>query len=141
MRNSFLEPVAELDLAAKLLDAAADSLLIGDRKLTASLITLADRSEILNYTLRICSGLSDEVHRRTKLAKLTQRNSRCCAHAIKGSSVFHLLARWMALPLLRNQGYIEGCKKNLDYDFSGANEMGFKRVPTAYVTLCNGSFS
>lgn len=76
MRNSFLEPVAELDLAAKLLDAAADSLLIGDRKLTASLITLADRSEILRYTLRICSSLSDEVHRQTKLAKPLPKEAR-----------------------------------------------------------------
>lgn len=76
MRNSFLEPVVELDLAAKLLDAAADSLLIGDRKLAASLITLADRSEILRYTLRICSSLSDEVHRRTKLAKPLPKEAR-----------------------------------------------------------------
>jgi hypothetical protein len=76
MRNSFVEPIAELDLAAKLLDAAADSLLIGDRGTTASLIALADRSEILQYTLRICSGLSDEVHGRTKLTKGIPKEAR-----------------------------------------------------------------
>lgn len=76
MRNSFLEPVAELDLAAKLLDAAADSLLIGDHSLAASLITHADRSEILRYTLRIVSGLSVEVHRRTRLVKPLPKEAR-----------------------------------------------------------------
>lgn len=76
MRNSFLEPVAELDLAAKLLDAAADALVIGDRRLAANLITAADRSEILRYTLRIVSSLSDEVHRQTKLVKPLPKEAR-----------------------------------------------------------------
>ena len=69
MRNSFLDPVPELHLAATLLDACADLTLWGKRTLAASLLAAADRPEILSYTRRICSRLSLEVHRQTRLPK------------------------------------------------------------------------
>jgi len=76
VRNSFLEPIAELDLAAKLLDAAADALMLGFRDLAALLIVRADRPEILSYTLRICSKLSEDVHCQTKLPRTLPREAR-----------------------------------------------------------------
>lgn len=66
MRRSLLKPIQELHLAAKLLDAAADSLMQGRRAVAAQLIVFADYPEIMEYSRRILGKLSEEVHRQTR---------------------------------------------------------------------------
>ena len=65
MRPSFITPIPELYLAAKLLDAAADALLSDRSMLAAELIVRANFPEITNYARRIVGKLSLEVHRHT----------------------------------------------------------------------------
>jgi len=76
LRNSFLEPIEDLELAAKLLDAAADALFVGDRKLAVQLIVLANRPSIMEYAIQIVGKLSDDVHRQTKLPKTLPEDRR-----------------------------------------------------------------
>lgn len=77
MRQSFLSPIQELDLAAKLLDAAADALLQGRVELAQRLVADADMPQIVEYASRIVGKLSKEIHRQTRLPKVlpaTDRN-------------------------------------------------------------------
>jgi hypothetical protein len=66
MRRSLLEPIPELDLAIKLLDAAVDAHMQGHISLAAQLVAKADFPEIMEYTRRIVGKLSVEVHRQTR---------------------------------------------------------------------------
>lgn len=76
MRKSFLIPIPELNLAAKLLDVAVDSLMLGKEKLAASQIAAADFPEIMDYTIQIVGPLSEQVHRQTKLPKVLPKSER-----------------------------------------------------------------
>ena len=63
MRRCLIEPNPELDLAAKVLDAAADALLIGNLELASKLVICADMKEIMERAVRMVGALSVEVHR------------------------------------------------------------------------------
>jgi hypothetical protein len=76
VKRSLLEPIPELELAAKLLDSAADALLIGKEKLAASLISEADLPEIMAYAIRLVGKLSPEVHRLLKRPLCLPSNER-----------------------------------------------------------------
>lgn len=76
MRRSLLNPIPELALAAKLLDAAAESVLHGRTKTAARLIKDADIPEIMEYTVRIVGKLSPEVHRQTHLLAVLSKSER-----------------------------------------------------------------
>lgn len=69
MRQSLRQPIKELELAAKLLDAAADALILKDYQLTNSLIIAANFSEITEYANSVVGKLSLDIHRQTKLPK------------------------------------------------------------------------
>ena len=69
MRQSLLTPIAELDLAAKLLDAAADALLQNRMALAGELIAKADFSEITDYARKLVGKMTPEVHRHTRRPK------------------------------------------------------------------------
>lgn len=76
MRRSLLLPIPELDLAAKLLDAAADALIQGRHSLTSNLVTVADFPEIMNYTKQIVGKLSYDVHRQTRRPDVLPKEKR-----------------------------------------------------------------
>ena len=61
-----LEPIQELELAAKLLDAAGDALILGRMDIASKLIGQADMPEIMEYAVKIVGKMSPEVHRRTR---------------------------------------------------------------------------
>lgn len=65
-RRSLLPPVAELDLAAELLAATADALLLGREALALELMARADFPEIRTYAIRMVGKLSIDVHRRVR---------------------------------------------------------------------------
>jgi len=77
LRQSLLEPIPELDLAAKLLDAAADAFLGGRATLAAELLERSNFPEIRSYAIRLVGKLSHEVHlqvRRPKCLPITERD-------------------------------------------------------------------
>ena len=76
MRRSLLEPIPELALAAKLLDAAADSLLQGRTTIASRLVEDANIPEIMEYTVRIVRKMSPEVHRQTHLPPVLPKSER-----------------------------------------------------------------
>lgn len=76
MRKSLLDPIPELELAAKLLDAAGDALLTDRRALAAELVRRADIPAILDYASKIVGVLSMEVHRRTRRPKCLPKAQR-----------------------------------------------------------------
>lgn len=76
MRRCLLQPIPELSLAAKFLDAAADALIQGKRQLAAELIVQADDPVIMDYTIRLVGKMSEEVHGRTKRPKCLPKNER-----------------------------------------------------------------
>jgi hypothetical protein len=63
-RQCLLQPPRELDLAAKLLDAAADALLSGRRQLARELVAQsASFPEILDYVCKLVGPMTKDVHR------------------------------------------------------------------------------
>ena len=76
MRRSLLQPIPELKLASKLLDAAADALIFGHLELASNLIAGSDIEEIMDYTIRIIGPLSKEVHRQTHRPKPLPKDQR-----------------------------------------------------------------
>ena len=66
MRQSLLTPIPELDLAARLLDAAAEAILVDRTALAGQLIVQADFPEIMDYAKRLVGKMSLEVHRVTQ---------------------------------------------------------------------------
>ena len=76
MRRCLLEPIPEFDLAAKLLDGAAEALLQGNLELAAQLTAQSDFDEIREQAIRIVGKLSDEVHRQTKRPKTLPKEFR-----------------------------------------------------------------
>ena len=69
MRRSLMSPIPEIELAAKLLDDAANALLANDKDLCASLLHEADMPCIMQYAKRIVGKISQEVHRQTHMPK------------------------------------------------------------------------
>lgn len=76
MRRSLLEPIPELELAAKLLDAAADAILSGRMELAAKLIAAADFPEIASYARRLVGKMSAEIHRSTQRPTTVDKSDR-----------------------------------------------------------------
>ncbi|WP_425600790.1 HNH endonuclease [Frateuria edaphi] len=76
MRPSLLPPIPELELAAKLLDAAADAVLANRRELAALLIAAADLPEIGVYARRLVGKMSVEVHRVVKRPECLPKGDR-----------------------------------------------------------------
>lgn len=76
MRQSLLDPVPELDLAAKLLDAAADAFLSGRVILAAELLERSNFPEIRSYAIRIVGKLSQDVHLQVRRPKCLPRTER-----------------------------------------------------------------
>jgi 5-methylcytosine-specific restriction endonuclease McrA len=66
MRLSLLPPIQELDLAAKLLDAAAEALLRGNESLAGRLVAEADLPEITGYAVSLVGKMSSEIHKNVK---------------------------------------------------------------------------
>lgn len=75
-RRSLLQPIAELELAAKLLDAAADALLLGRLAMSQRLVEEADMPEIIEHVRRLVSTLSPEVHGNNKRPKCLPKGER-----------------------------------------------------------------
>jgi 5-methylcytosine-specific restriction endonuclease McrA len=65
MRNSLIEPIPELELSAKLLDAAVDAIISGHLSLASKLIEQANMPEIMKYAIRHVGAMSLDVHRST----------------------------------------------------------------------------
>lgn len=76
MRRCLLEPVPELTIATKMIDAAADAILAGDMNLAGLLIRESNHSSISDYVRRTVGKLSDEVHGQTTLPKVLPRSVR-----------------------------------------------------------------
>ena len=76
MRQCLIPSIPELSLAAKLLDAAADALLIGNRELASSLIASADIPALATHTQRIVGPLSEDIHKQTKLPSVLPKSER-----------------------------------------------------------------
>lgn len=76
MRRSILTPIPELDLAAKLLDAAASAIMTNRLLLSGELIQRANIPEIMAYAKRAVGPLSVEVHKITKRPKCLSRSER-----------------------------------------------------------------
>ena len=76
MRISLLQPIAELDLAAKLLDAAADALLAGRESLARELVVRSDLREIGAYAQRLVGKMSEAVHIQVRRPKSLPKASR-----------------------------------------------------------------
>jgi 5-methylcytosine-specific restriction endonuclease McrA len=69
MRYSLREPIPELELAAKLLDAATEALILGKINLAGELIEAANFPEIKEYAISIVGKMSFDIHRQIKLPK------------------------------------------------------------------------
>ena len=76
MRKSLLEPIKELELAAKLLDAAGNALIMGRSVLTSELVRRADIPEIMKYAVMLVGKMSNEVHRHTRRPKCLSKEQR-----------------------------------------------------------------
>lgn len=63
MRRCLLAPIPEFQLAAELLDAAADALLQDNSELARKLIAKADYPAIMEHSIKIVGRLSTDVHR------------------------------------------------------------------------------
>ncbi len=63
MRRCLLAPIPEFELAAELLDAAADALLQDNSELARKLIAKADYPAIMEHSIKIVGRLSTDVHR------------------------------------------------------------------------------
>jgi hypothetical protein len=63
MRKYLLQPIPEINLGVKLLDAAADVLINGGKILEAKLIAYAGFPEIIEYAVRVLGKMSEDVHR------------------------------------------------------------------------------
>jgi len=66
VRQSLREPIPELELAAKLLDAAVDALISGHTDLARQLVGAANLPEIRKYAVSIVGKMSPEIHRSVK---------------------------------------------------------------------------
>jgi|LWDU01.1.fsa_nt_gi hypothetical protein len=52
MRKCLLEPIPEIHLAAKLLDATVDAFLLGNKKLASQIIVSSDYDVIMKHAIR-----------------------------------------------------------------------------------------
>jgi len=76
MRKSLLSPIAEFDLAAKLLDAAADALLQNRKILAGELMAQANFPEITEYARKLVGKMTPEIHRHTRRPKCLPKAER-----------------------------------------------------------------
>src|SRR3990167_6202408 len=93
MRNSLRTPIPEIELAAKLLDAAGDALVSGRRELASQLLDAANIPEIMEYAISIVGKMSVEVHRQTKRPKCLPVAERDPARMPPGSVQDSIFAR------------------------------------------------
>lgn len=76
MRRCLLNPIPELELAAKLLDATAEALLQSRVDLAGKLFVAADFPEIMGYARELVGPLSSAVHRMVKRPKCLPKAAR-----------------------------------------------------------------
>lgn len=76
MRKSLLEPIKELELAANLLEEAANALMMGMADHASDLVRRADMPEIMTYAVRLVGRMSKEVHRHTQRPKCLPNGER-----------------------------------------------------------------
>ena len=76
MRRCLLKPIPEIHLAAKLLDAAADALVLNNKKLAAELVVRADIQKIMEYAVLLVGKMSIEIHRQIKMPKSLPKSER-----------------------------------------------------------------
>ncbi|MDH0564321.1 HNH endonuclease [Acinetobacter courvalinii] len=91
MRQSLRQPIKELELAAKLLDAAADAFILNDYRLANLLIVEANFPEITEYAQSIVGKLSFDIHRQTKLPKrlpISMRDSTRMPSQVEQNAIF-----------------------------------------------------
>lgn len=69
MRKSLRSPIAELELAAELLESASQALIAGQLDLARTLIGRADLPAIREYAVSIVGKMSVEVHRQVRRPK------------------------------------------------------------------------
>jgi 5-methylcytosine-specific restriction endonuclease McrA len=69
MRNSFLLPIPELEIAAGLLNKAADAILQQDFTLARTLIVEADLKEIGEFTDQIIGAINPDIHGQTSMPR------------------------------------------------------------------------
>ena len=139
LRNSFLEPIEDLELAAKLLDAAADALFVGDRKLAVQLIVLANRPSIMEYAIQIVGKLSDDVHRQTKLPKTLPEDRRDRTRMPNKAVQYSIFSRdgWRC-----REGVLQSSSKQTGCRVPGGDQLGGgERVSATLRAVCNGSLS
>lgn len=70
-RRCLLEPIPQHELAADLLDSAADAFLSGNDKLCADLLVQADMRELREFAYKVAGPISFEVHRQVHMPKFT----------------------------------------------------------------------
>ncbi len=76
MRECLLQPIPEMELAAKLLDSAADALMMGDKALAARLLRESDFKRITQYMIKLVGPLSEHIHKQTKLPEVLPKADR-----------------------------------------------------------------
>ena len=76
MRTSLLEPIKELELAANLLNAAGDALIMGMADRASELVRRADMPEIMTYAVMLVGKMSSQVHRHTRRPKCLLKEQR-----------------------------------------------------------------
>jgi 5-methylcytosine-specific restriction endonuclease McrA len=76
LRRSLQNPIAELELAASLLDCAVAALMLGHRAIAAELIARANLPDIRMYAIRSVGPMSTEVHRQVRRPMCIPREER-----------------------------------------------------------------
>ena len=75
LRRCLLEPIAEFEIAADALAAAANSLLAGDVLGTSSHLRSADLQALREYSYRVCGPISFEIHRQRNYPQYPKQDS------------------------------------------------------------------
>jgi len=76
VRRSLLDPIPELELAARLLDASVDALALGRTDMALDLVAQADMPEIITQMRRLVSTITPEVHGNIKRPKCLPKAAR-----------------------------------------------------------------
>src|SRR5689334_21127934 len=76
MRRCLHRPIPALEIAAKLLDAAADAILAGYEAFTGEWIVQADNPVIIKHAIRLFGPMTADVHRQTRRPKTIDESAR-----------------------------------------------------------------
>lgn len=76
MRRCLREPIAELELASKLLDATVDAHILGNTELASLLLKQSDLPEVSSYAISLVGKMSQEIHRNIKRPKCLPKEER-----------------------------------------------------------------